>query len=75
MSPTSRVAHRSTKALTILPSYAVRGDCACRGFSADRAIWGGRFVAGRIGHRCVVGPRRGGEQRLTLDLGPQVIPI
>jgi hypothetical protein len=40
MSPTSRVAHRSTKVLTILPSYTVRGDCACRGFSADRAIWG-----------------------------------
>jgi hypothetical protein len=68
--PTSRVAHRSTKVLTILPSYVVGGEPACRTFSADRAVPRGLFVTGRVGHRCVVGPKRGGEYRLTLDLGP-----
>src|SRR5687768_11674244 len=36
------------------------------GFSADRAVPGGRFVAGRVGYRCVVGYKRQDQGRLII---------
>ncbi len=58
--PTSRVAHRSTKVLTILPSYVVGGRNPLAGRSQPMGpSRGGRFVAGRVGTVASSDPRAG----------------